>query len=115
LTHKAVDVLQTDMNRTGGITEAKKIVALASAFDVPVVPHAGQLHNYHVVMSSPGCPMAEHFIRPPLDVVPDEDELFYRLFDGEPDAVDGFVYLADQVPGLGYQLNERAIETWRIS
>lgn len=115
LTHKAVDVLQTDMNRTGGITEAKKIVALASAFDVPVIPHAGQLHNYHVVMSSPGCPMAEHFIRPPHGVVPDEDELFYRLFDGEPNAIDGFVYLPDGIPGLGYQLNEQAIEAWRVS
>jgi L-rhamnonate dehydratase len=115
LIHKAVDVLQTDMNRTGGITEAKKIVALASSFDVPVIPHAGQLHNYHVVMSSPGCPMAEHFIRPPVGVVPDEDELFYRLFTGEPDAVDGYVQLADGIPGMGYDLNLEAIDAWRVS
>lgn len=114
LTHRCIDVLQTDFNRAGGITEAKKIIALASTFDIPVIPHAGQLHNYHVVMASPGCPMAEHFIRPPNEVIPDEDELFYRLFVGEPDAVDGYVSLPDNVPGLGYTLDPEAVEAWRV-
>ena len=31
------------------------------ATQVPVVPHAGQMHNYHVVMASLNSPMAEYF------------------------------------------------------
>ena len=58
--------------------------------------------------------MAEHFIRPPNEVIPDEDELFYRLFVGEPDAVDGYVSLPDNVPGLGYTLDLEAVEAWRV-
>lgn len=111
---EAVDILQPDFNRAGGITEAKKIVALASAFDIPVIPHAGQMHNYHVVMSSPGCPMAEHFIRPGVGVVPDEDEIFYRVFDGEPDASQGSVDLDPNLPGLGLSLNEEFVLAHRV-
>ena len=111
----AVDILQTDFNRAGGITEAKKIIALASAFDTRVIPHAGQLHNYHIVMSSPACPLAEHFVRPAPGEVPDEDELFYRVFNGEPDAVDGFVHLDPSKPGLGYTLNSEFISEMTIA
>ena len=45
---KAVDYIQFDTNRVGGITQARKIAALAEAHSVPVIPHAGQLHNYHL-------------------------------------------------------------------
>ena len=48
----AVDYIQFDTNRVGGITQARKIAALAEAHSVPVIPHAGQMHNYHVVMAS---------------------------------------------------------------
>src|SRR6185312_15112419 len=36
----AVDILQPDVNRMGGITEARKVFALASAHDLPVIPHS---------------------------------------------------------------------------
>ncbi|MGH9437576.1 MAG: enolase C-terminal domain-like protein, partial [Terriglobia bacterium] len=48
---RAVDVIQFDTNRVGGITQAKKVSALAEAYGIPVIPHAGQMHNYHVVMA----------------------------------------------------------------
>jgi L-alanine-DL-glutamate epimerase-like enolase superfamily enzyme len=43
LVREAVDVLQTDPDWTGGITELTKICALSSAFDVPVVAHGHSL------------------------------------------------------------------------
>ena len=110
----AVDVLQVDVNRVGGVTEAQKVWALASAFGIPVIPHVGQMHNYHLIMSHLNSPMAEHIIRPEPGVVPDEDELFYRLFDGEPDAVDGFVDLDSTRPGLGLTLNDEVLGSLRI-
>ena len=78
---RAVDYIQFDTNRVGGITQARKISALAESFSVPVVPHAGQMHNYHVVMASLNSPMAEFF--PPVDVEVG-NELFWYIFDGEP-------------------------------
>ena len=36
---EAVDVLQPDIYWCGGITETLKICALASAYDLPVIPH----------------------------------------------------------------------------
>ena len=57
----ALDYIQFDTNRVGGISQARKICALAEAFSIPVVPHAGQMHNFHVVMASLNCPMAEFF------------------------------------------------------
>ncbi len=53
---RAVDYIQFDTNRVGGITQARKIAALAEAYSVPVIPHAGQMHNYHVVMASLNSP-----------------------------------------------------------
>ena len=63
---KALDYIQFDTNRVGGISAARKIQALAEAHSIPVVPHAGQMHNYHVVMASLNSPIAEYF--PQVDV-----------------------------------------------
>jgi L-alanine-DL-glutamate epimerase-like enolase superfamily enzyme len=108
---KAVDYIQFDTNRVGGISQARKICALAEAFSIPVVPHAGQMHNFHVVMASLNCPMAEFF--PPVDVEVG-NELFWYIFDGEPRPVDGFIDLSDDVPGLGITINEERLGQFRI-
>ena len=98
----AVDVVQYDTNRVGGITAARKVNALAAAHGVPVIPHAGQMHNYHLVMSDLNCPMAEYF---PVHGVEIGNELFYYLFDGDPEPQDGFLQLSDDVPGLGISIS----------
>ena len=108
---RAVDILQVDTNRVGGISQARKISAMAEAFSVPVIPHAGQMHNYHVVMASLNSPMAEFF--PPVDVEVGT-ELFWYIFDGEPRAKDGFIDLDDNVPGFGLTINEERIKQFQI-
>ena len=70
----------------GGITQARKIAALAEAHSVPVIPHAGQMHNYHIVMASLNSPMAEYF---PVVDVEVGNELFWYIFHGEPKAENG--------------------------
>lgn len=100
---RAVDYIQFDTNRVGGITQARKIAAMAESFAVPVVPHAGQMHNFHVVMASFNSPMAEYF--PPVDVEVG-NELFWYIFDGEPAPIDGAIDLKDDVPGLGLTIKE---------
>jgi L-alanine-DL-glutamate epimerase-like enolase superfamily enzyme len=108
---RAVDYLQIDTNRVGGITQARKISALAESFQVPVVPHAGQMHNYHVVMASVNCPMAEYF--PPVDVEVG-NELFWYIFDGEPVAEHGSIDLRDDLPGLGLTINEAGLSRFAV-
>lgn len=100
---RAVDVIQYDTNRVGGITAARKINALAEAWSVPVIPHAGQMHNYHLTMASVASPMAEFF---PVHEVEVGNELFYYLFKGEPQPVDGYLQLDDDKPGLGLEISE---------
>jgi L-rhamnonate dehydratase len=109
---KAVDYIQFDTNRVGGISQARKITALAEAFSVPVVPHAGQMHNYHVVMASLNCPMAEYFPRVDIEV---GNELFWYIFEGEPEAEDGYIDLRDDVPGLGISINESALVDFTVT
>jgi len=103
---RAVDYIQFDTNRVGGITQARKIAAMAEAHSIPVVPHAGQMHNYHVVMASVNSPMAEYF---PVVDVEVGNELFWYIFDGEPRAKDGFIALDANVPGLGLTINEESL------
>ena len=104
---RALDYIQFDTNRVGGITQARKIAALAEAHSIPVIPHAGQMHNYHLVMASLNSPMAEYF---PMVDVEVGNELFWYLFEGEPKAKDGFINLDDTIPGLGLAINESGKE-----
>jgi L-rhamnonate dehydratase len=108
---RAVDYIQFDSNRVGGITQARKICALAESYSVPVIPHAGQMHNYHVVMASLNSPMAEYF---PIVDVEVGNELFWYIFEGEPQAKDGFVDLDDNLPGLGLTVNEKALAKFEV-
>jgi L-rhamnonate dehydratase len=107
----ALDYIQFDTNRVGGITQARKIAALAEAHSVPVIPHAGQMHNYHLVMASLNSPMAEYF---PMVDVEVGNELFWYIFSGEPKAKDGCIDLDDNLLGLGLTVNEDGLKDFEI-
>jgi len=111
LDSNSVSVIQYDTNRVGGITAAQKINALAEACQVPVVPHAGQMHNYHLTMANLNCPMSEFF---PVNEVEVGNELFYYLFEGDPLPKDGFVDLRDDVPGLGISISGEHLGSFQI-
>jgi L-rhamnonate dehydratase len=62
---EAVDVIQSDPDWCGGISELVKICVLASAFGCPVVPHGHSIHAAIQVIAaqSPAtCPMAEFLL-----------------------------------------------------
>jgi L-alanine-DL-glutamate epimerase-like enolase superfamily enzyme len=108
---RAVDYIQFDTNRVGGISQARKISALAESYSIPVIPHGGQMHNYHIVMASLNSPMAEFFPKVKVEV---GNELFWYIFDGEPEAKGGFVHLDETVPGLGLTINEKALKNFEV-
>ncbi len=107
----AVGVIQYDTNRVGGITAAQKINALAEAHQVPVIPHAGQMHNYHLTMANTNCPISEYF---PAHDVEVGNELFYYVFEGDPAATDGYLQLEDDLPGLGLTISDAHLDKFRI-
>ena len=108
---RALDYIQFDTNRVGGITQARKIAALAESYSVPVVPHAGQMHNFHIVMASLNSPMAEYFPKVDVEV---GNELFWYVFDGEPEAVNGQIDLRDDLPGLGLTIREEELSKFSV-
>jgi L-alanine-DL-glutamate epimerase-like enolase superfamily enzyme len=62
VTAQAVEYLQPDVTRVGGVTEWLKIADLADCFNLPVVPHSGdmmQVHQ-HLVGATQDAPMLEY-------------------------------------------------------
>jgi L-alanine-DL-glutamate epimerase-like enolase superfamily enzyme len=88
----------------GGITEMVKICALASAYGIEVLPHAGGLATTHVIASEPlaTCPMQEHALR-------DAQTVHFFLKDKSV-AVNGYIPLPT-APGLGLELDDAAVES----
>jgi L-alanine-DL-glutamate epimerase-like enolase superfamily enzyme len=111
ITHRAVDIVQPDVIWTGGITETRKVAALAQAFHLPVIPHVfssaiSTIANMHLIASLPNAGLLEFDQNP--------NPLRSELFE-EPIEVDrnGQVRMPD-APGLGVRLNEKTVERYRI-
>jgi L-alanine-DL-glutamate epimerase-like enolase superfamily enzyme len=105
----AVDVLQPDVNRLGGITEARRVWALGETFGLDVVPHLGFAHNAHLAIASLATPLLEYLpaARDPDEA--DEDQIFWVAFPDEPRAESGRVTLSGR-PGLGVTLDRSVLE-----
>jgi L-rhamnonate dehydratase len=100
LENRAVDIIQPDIYRVGGLSESKKIAAYASVYGIPVIPHGIGAPTYHFVISTPNSPRAEF-----VDVFAQGNEL---LLEGEPVPQNGYIELS-RAPGFGYKLNERVL------
>jgi L-rhamnonate dehydratase len=104
IARKCADILQPDINWVGGLTEARRIVAMASAYDIPVIPHGSSVFSYHLQYAFTNCPIAEFLVMSPKadKLVP----LFGELFKNEPLPKDGYVEITD-APGWGVELNDK--------
>jgi L-rhamnonate dehydratase len=86
----------------GGITEARRIVAMASANDLLVIPHGSSVFSYHLQYAFANCPLAEF-----INLSPKADKIvpyFGGLFPDEPLPKNGWIDLPDK-PGFGVTLN----------
>ena len=96
---RSISSNRTIITWLGGLTEAKKVVAMAAAANVHVIPHGSSVFSYHLVMASANMPMSE-FVTPQLDkIVP----YFGGIFEGEVLPKDGRVDVPDR-PGFGLTL-----------
>lgn len=100
------DIVQPDVGRVGGVTEWLKVAHLAHAFNLPVAPHAFQLVHLHLAMATPNLRIVEY-----LGVAEEGDRVFYTEF---PQPKDGFWAPYPDKPGLGLELDPRAVERYRI-
>jgi L-rhamnonate dehydratase len=66
LEHNCAAIWQPDIHWCGGLTELRRIAALAAAYDIPVIPHTGGTFDcIHFIMATPNAPWAELFMPPP--------------------------------------------------
>jgi L-alanine-DL-glutamate epimerase-like enolase superfamily enzyme len=104
-----VGVIQPDIGRVGGLTEAKRVADLAADRGVTVVPHLWKTGlsiaaAVHLAAVTPHCPYVE-FLPAELSVSP----LRKKLVTGTPEMVNG-VLSPSAAPGLGVELDSAALE-----
>jgi L-alanine-DL-glutamate epimerase-like enolase superfamily enzyme len=107
-----VDVVQPDVGRAGGLTEAPRICDMAADRGRLVVPHCwktgiGIAASAHLCFANAHCPYIEF-----LPAALAESALRRELVIEELQLVDGQLALPHK-PGLGIDLNEEALERFR--
>jgi L-alanine-DL-glutamate epimerase-like enolase superfamily enzyme len=102
-----VGILNVDVTIAGGVTEWKRIAAMAGAFNVQMAHHEESQVALHLLASIPHGLYAEIF--PNIQ----RDPLWYELQEERPAIRDGFMLLNDR-PGLGLKLNEDVIRRYRL-
>ncbi len=101
---RAMDIVQPDLRRCGGFTEARKIAAIVASAGLTLIPHAYGITHLHLALAFPVVPMVEYFPLPCWDKLPDVE--VEPIFHGEPVPSGGYVTLEAR-PGLGVTVNER--------
>ena len=107
LDKRGAEIIQTDACVCGGITEWKRIAALAAGYGVTVCPH--WFHDVHapLVAATPNARYVEFF--------PDDQVLnFRRLVDHQLKVKNGDLVL-HQAPGLGFNFDEKAVRKYALN
>lgn len=107
-----VQVVQPDIGRVGGLTEAKRVCDLAAQRGLTVIPHLWKTGisiaaAAHLAAATPHCPYIEFL---PAELC--EAGLRKELTSEELRLVDGAIAVP-QKPGLGVDLDRAALERYR--
>jgi L-alanine-DL-glutamate epimerase-like enolase superfamily enzyme len=98
--HRAVDILQPDAPRVGGITQFLKLATLAEHANLGLAPHYAMEIHVHLAAAYPAEPWVEHF------------DWLYPLFNERLETSGGRMHLSAR-PGLGITLSEQA-RAWTV-
>ena len=118
LAARSMDIVQPDVCAAGGITECKKIAALAQASAIACVPHAwgtaiGLAATVHFLASLPDTPMCLFPVPPLLEYEqtfnPFRDELAK-----EPIVHKGGYVDVLTKPGLGIEIDRAVLDKYRV-
>lgn len=107
---RAADIFQPDLAICGGVTEAMRIGAIASAWNLRLAPHlwTGALAfaaGMHVAAASPGGWILEYSLG--------ANPLLHELAEEKFPVREGFVDVPDR-PGLGVTVNEGFVERYAV-
>lgn len=102
-----IDVLQPDVTRCGGLSEAKRVAILAQVHHLTVVPHCWssgivEAASLHLIASIPNGCLLEYCVA---------DTPIRKDISEEIVVKNGFAQVP-QKPGLGIEINEDAIEKY---
>lgn len=119
LAANALDIIQPDLCSSGGITECKKIAALAQAHNTMMIPHVwgsgiGIAASLQFVASLPTTPLSLNPIQPMLEF--DQSSHPFRtdlIFDGIT-MKNGKVQISNK-PGIGVDVNREIIDRYKIN
>lgn len=101
-----ITVLQPDVAVCGGITEWRRIAAMAASASVPVMSHSFHDINAHLIASVPNGAFVEFF--------PDDSILpFRRIIDTQIEARGGALVLPHG-PGLGFGFDAAALDRYAV-
>ena len=98
---RAADVWMMDLARVGGISEMRKIAALAAAHDIPVSNHIFTEHSLAVLGSFANCNYVESI------------DWFSDLFAEQPELEEGCLRVPDR-PGLGFTFDPAAVARFKV-
>jgi L-alanine-DL-glutamate epimerase-like enolase superfamily enzyme len=96
----AVDIIQPDAPRVGGITPFLKLAALAEHRKLQMAPHFAMEIHVHLAAAYPHETWVEHF------------DWLYPLFNERLEISDGRMHVSER-PGLGFTLSEQA-RAWTV-
>jgi D-galactarolactone cycloisomerase len=119
LIHRSYDIVQPDPHQAGGILMCKKVAVLAESFHVPAIPHGyiglplagwfqaslamGSEYQEVTMVSPPLLPQEQW--SPGLKVL--KNNRMFEFQNGE--------IIAPQLPGLGLDVDEEALQRYRVN
>ena len=119
LRNNSVDIIQPDICASGGLTEAKRIAALASTYGVELIPHTwGTSIGIHVALhfianleSMPGRMKRPDFL---IEYDQTENALREELTFPAIEIKNGMIKIPNR-PGLGIDVDEEVLMKYAIS
>lgn len=116
---KAMDIIQPDVCAAGGISECRKIAALASAHGVECIPHAwgsaiGLAATLHFLAALPDQPPSFRPMPPLLELEQCENP-FRDLLSVEPIVQQGGKVQIPTGAGLGIEINRSVLDRYRVA
>jgi L-alanine-DL-glutamate epimerase-like enolase superfamily enzyme len=107
LQQKAVDVLQADATRCGGITGFMRAGYLSEAFHIPFSFHCAPALHLHAAVCLSGFYIGEYFH--------DHARIEQLFFDGAPQAINGHLNPDLSQPGFGLTFKYQDAEKYKVS
>ena len=117
LNHNTYDILQPELNTVGGILTMRKVGALCQAWGIPICPHASSglaLAGRVQCSAAMGSMYQEIGVLTPPQLPNDRITPLMPILNSQPFVFKDGELLIPQGPGLGLDLNEEAINRFRV-